>query len=184
MHPLCVCEGRHIHVSFERTLERAPAMFTACVCVCAYQVVYVCAGCRISGVRNRKLSQPFGCGPNWLCTVDRMLTEHIAQTGTLFLSVSSSGFVKIFPLRNSLLYSFSSMKKNLKWCPLTSYKACFSTVWMQKKGMGRLPALMRCCSASYRAVLVYCWVTCLASLCVCVCGQTYEHTCNSRQPFN
>lgn len=46
--------------------------------VCAYLSVYVCAGLRISGVRNRKLTQPFGCSPNWLRAVDRMLTEHIA----------------------------------------------------------------------------------------------------------
>ncbi|CAB1416508.1 unnamed protein product [Pleuronectes platessa] len=43
---------------------------------------YRLAGCRISGLRNRKLTQPFGCSPNWLCAVDRMLTEPIAKTGS------------------------------------------------------------------------------------------------------
>lgn len=84
-----------------------------CMCVCAYQGVYVRVGRRISGVRNRKLTQPFGCSPNWLCAVDRMLTEQIAQTGTLFLSVSSSGFVKIFPQRNFLALLISRRKKTL-----------------------------------------------------------------------
>lgn len=46
--------------------------------VCAYLSVHVYAGHRISGVGNRKLTQPFGCSPNWLRAVDRMLTEHIA----------------------------------------------------------------------------------------------------------
>lgn len=126
------------------------------MCVCAYQGVYVCAGRRISGVRNRKLTQPFGCSPNWLCAVDRMLTEHIAQTGTLFLSVSSSGFVKIFPLRNSLLYSFFQAwkKKNLSGALWQVTKLVVFLVFGYRKGNGEAgdrPALMRLFSASYRA---------------------------------
>lgn len=58
--------GLKVHMNF----------FTACMFV--HLSVYVCAGLRISGVRNRKLTQPFGCSPNWLRAVDRMLTEHIA----------------------------------------------------------------------------------------------------------
>lgn len=104
----CVNTGPQLHVSGYMYMY---ARLVYCMCGCAFQGVYVCAGRRISGVRNRKLTQPFGCSPNWLCAVDRMLTEHIAQTGTLFLSVSSPGFVKLFPLRNSLLYSFSGIKK-------------------------------------------------------------------------
>lgn len=170
---MCAQTGAFIHVSLERTLECAPALFAACAYVCACQAVHVCTGRRISGVRNRKLSQPFGCTPNWLCAVDRMLTEHIAQTGTLFLSVSSLGFVKNISSEEFPALLIFKHEKNLKWRPLTSYRACcFSSIWIQKKGNGEAgdrSALMRRFSASYQASVVYCSVMCSAFECVCWC---------------
>ncbi len=123
-----------------------------CMCVCAYQAVYVCAGHKISGVSNRKCTQPFGCSPNWLCTVDRMLTEHIAQTGTLFLSVSSSMCVKKntsseeFPA----LLIFKHLKKTeVVPCDKLQSLLFFSCGEKGNGNAGERPALMRWFSASY-----------------------------------
>lgn len=75
--PGCVCR----HTRF----TRVSSIPVYCLCDCARHAVRGSAGRGISGVRKGKLAQPFGRSPNWLGAADRMLTEHIAQTGTLFL---------------------------------------------------------------------------------------------------
>lgn len=89
------------------------------VCVCVF------AGHRMGGLRTRKLSQALGRSPNWLCVVDRMLTEHIVQTGTPFLPVSSSECV--LPLGIPCSAPFQTRIKSLTGCKA----CCLSTVWAQ-----------------------------------------------------
>lgn len=142
------------------------------VCVCVF------AGCRISAVRNRKLALPFGCGPNWLCAVDRMLTEHIAQTGPLFLSVFHLlGLWKYF-LRGIPCFTEKN-RKETQVAPSDKLRSLlfFQYLDREKKGnvqTGDTPALMSLLPGAYRASAVYCSVSCLAS--ECVRGQTHALT--------
>lgn len=84
-----------------------------CMCVCVWGRG-ICVYMRVpdtDSVECVRLSQALGCSPNWLCVVDRMLTEHIAQTGTPFPPVSSPEFVRRLPRGDSLLCSFSDMNR-------------------------------------------------------------------------
>lgn len=98
-----------------------------CVCV---------LGTRSAGLENSKRTQPFGCTPNWLCTVDRMLTEHPAQAGCfvcLGLFFYLLGFVKIFSQRISLLQKNRKAEEACECLSFDKEQSVFLLVEYRKK---------------------------------------------------